>query len=61
LDREPIKFVVAELEESLAATAAATKSEMFISQIAAISVAIIASLQQDRKNLARVSMTTARL
>lgn len=51
MDGEPIKFIVAELEESLAAAAAAAKSEAFIGQIAAISTAIVAALEQGRKVL----------
>jgi D-sedoheptulose 7-phosphate isomerase len=51
LDREAVGFIVAELEESLAAAAAAAKSEKFISQIAAISTAIVASLGQGGKIL----------
>ena len=51
MDREPIEFIVAELGELLAATAAALKSEMFISQIAAIAGAVIASLREGGKVL----------
>jgi D-sedoheptulose 7-phosphate isomerase len=51
LDREPIKFIIDELQESLAALAVATKSEPFIRQIEAISEAIIACLRQGGKVL----------
>jgi D-sedoheptulose 7-phosphate isomerase len=51
LEREPIEFVVAELEESAAIITAAAKSETFVGQIAAISAAIVGSLQQGRKIL----------
>jgi D-sedoheptulose 7-phosphate isomerase len=51
LEREPVRFIIAELEESLAAAAAAAKSEAFVGQIAAISAAMIAALRKDRKIL----------
>ena len=51
LDREAIRFIVAELEASLAAMAAAAKSQEFIGQIATISATIVAALQQGHKIL----------
>ena len=51
MDREPTQFIVAELEESLAATAAAERSSAFVGQIAAISAAMVAALRQGRKIL----------
>ncbi len=46
-----MKFIVEQLEESLAAMTAAAKSEMFIGQIDAISKLIVTSLQQGGKVL----------
>ena len=46
-----MKFIVDQLEESLAAMTAAAKSEIFIGQIEAISKLIVTSLQQGGKVL----------
>jgi len=51
LEREPVKFIVAELEESAAAMTAAAKSVNFISQIEAIAKLIINALQEGGKVL----------
>jgi D-sedoheptulose 7-phosphate isomerase len=51
LEGKPSEFIIAELEESLVALAAAAKSEMFIGQIEAISKLVVASLRQGGKVL----------